>query len=93
MCSSWLLSKSPFRADSRQELFNETTRAKVEFHEKYWSKVSSQAKGTTDIGRINCYVSCMADLMALSTDFILALVRADPASRLTADQALAHPVR
>lgn len=58
---------SPFRADSRQELINETTRARVEFHDKYWGKVSDQAK-----------------------NFILALIKADPAARLTAEEALRH---
>lgn len=33
-----------------------------------------------------------SDSFALAKNFILALVNADPAKRLTADEALAHPV-
>lgn len=80
--------QSPFRGDSRQELIDETTRAKVEFHEKYWGKVSDQAKGEfydTMPASVAYPVLCIA--------FILALIKADPAARLTAEEALRHPVR
>ncbi|TFK88532.1 Pkinase-domain-containing protein [Polyporus arcularius HHB13444] len=35
---------SPFRSDDMKELIRETTEAKIEFHEKYWSNVSPAAK-------------------------------------------------
>ncbi|GAA98475.1 uncharacterized protein L969DRAFT_625794 [Mixia osmundae IAM 14324] len=35
---------TPFRATDRQELLEETTRAKVEFHARYWKNVSDEAK-------------------------------------------------
>lgn len=35
---------SPFRSDNRAELIKETTRAKVEFHHRYWANISIAAK-------------------------------------------------
>ncbi|KAI0757432.1 kinase-like domain-containing protein [Daedaleopsis nitida] len=35
---------SPFRSDDMKELIRETTEAKIEFHERYWSNVSAEAK-------------------------------------------------
>lgn len=35
---------SPFKGDDTNEMIRETTEAKVEFHERYWSKVSDEAK-------------------------------------------------
>ncbi|KAG1898682.1 kinase-like domain-containing protein [Suillus fuscotomentosus] len=35
---------SPFRGDDTNEMIRETTEAKIEFHERYWSKVSDEAK-------------------------------------------------
>ncbi|RPD58445.1 Pkinase-domain-containing protein [Lentinus tigrinus ALCF2SS1-6] len=35
---------SPFRSDDMKELIRETTAAKIEFHERYWSNVSAEAK-------------------------------------------------
>ncbi|EJF58471.1 Pkinase-domain-containing protein [Dichomitus squalens] len=35
---------SPFRSDDVKELIRETTEAKIEFHERYWSNVSDEAK-------------------------------------------------
>ena len=35
---------SPFRSDDMKELIRETTEAKIEFHERYWSNVSDAAK-------------------------------------------------
>lgn len=35
---------TPFRSDDPKEIIRETTDAKFEFHEAYWSKVSSEAK-------------------------------------------------
>ncbi|TFY70066.1 hypothetical protein EVJ58_g3 [Rhodofomes roseus] len=35
---------SPFRSDDTAELIRETTAARVEFHERYWSNVSEEAK-------------------------------------------------
>ncbi|KAI0325637.1 Pkinase-domain-containing protein [Cubamyces sp. BRFM 1775] len=35
---------SPFRSDDVKELIRETTEARVEFHERYWSNVSDEAK-------------------------------------------------
>ena len=37
---------SPFRSDDTNELIRETTAARVEFHERYWSNISSEG---TDI--------------------------------------------
>ncbi|KAG6370677.1 Pkinase-domain-containing protein [Boletus reticuloceps] len=35
---------SPFRADDMKEMIKETTDARIEFHERYWSKISDEAK-------------------------------------------------
>ncbi|KAL0069291.1 Calmodulin-dependent protein kinase cmk2 [Marasmius tenuissimus] len=35
---------SPFRSDDVKTLIKETTEAKIEFHERYWKNVSSEAK-------------------------------------------------
>ncbi|KAH8827673.1 kinase-like domain-containing protein [Flagelloscypha sp. PMI_526] len=35
---------SPFRSDDPKKLVEETTAAKIEFHERYWAKVSIEAK-------------------------------------------------
>ena len=35
---------TPFRAEDREELVKETTRAKVEFPARYWKHVSQEAK-------------------------------------------------
>ncbi|KZV75221.1 Pkinase-domain-containing protein [Peniophora sp. CONT] len=35
---------SPFRSDDVKELVRETTEAKIEFHDRYWKAVSSEAK-------------------------------------------------
>ncbi|PLW36179.1 hypothetical protein PCANC_03642 [Puccinia coronata f. sp. avenae] len=35
---------SPFRSENRAELIKETTRAKVEFHQRYWTNISQAAK-------------------------------------------------
>ncbi|EOR01424.1 hypothetical protein E3P92_01584 [Wallemia ichthyophaga] len=35
---------SPFRSEELSELIKETNRGKIEFHERYWSKVSDHAK-------------------------------------------------
>ncbi|KAG0152366.1 hypothetical protein CROQUDRAFT_667259 [Cronartium quercuum f. sp. fusiforme G11] len=35
---------TPFRSENRAELVKETTRAKIEFHQRYWKHVSSEAK-------------------------------------------------
>jgi len=59
---------SPFRSETRQALIEETTKARVEFHDKYWKNISKEAK-----------------------DFICALIKSNPKSRLTAEEALRHP--
>ncbi|KAJ8593171.1 Pkinase-domain-containing protein, partial [Rhizopogon salebrosus TDB-379] len=33
---------SPFRGEDTQEMIRETTEAKIEFHEQYWSKISNE---------------------------------------------------
>lgn len=33
---------SPFRAEETREMVRETTEARIEFHERYWSKVSDE---------------------------------------------------
>ncbi|KAH7921507.1 Pkinase-domain-containing protein [Leucogyrophana mollusca] len=35
---------SPFRSEDTKEIIKETTEAKIEFHERYWNKVSDEAK-------------------------------------------------
>ncbi|KAF9220364.1 Pkinase-domain-containing protein [Gyrodon lividus] len=35
---------SPFKSDDAKEMIRETTEAKIEFHERYWSKISDEAK-------------------------------------------------
>jgi len=35
---------SPFRGEDTEEMIRETTEANIEFHERYWSKVSDEAK-------------------------------------------------
>ncbi|TIB72225.1 Pkinase-domain-containing protein [Wallemia mellicola] len=35
---------SPFRSEELKELIEETNRGKIEFHDRYWSKVSDHAK-------------------------------------------------
>ncbi|KZT67673.1 Pkinase-domain-containing protein [Daedalea quercina L-15889] len=35
---------SPFRSDDMTELIRETTAARIEFHERYWGNISSEAK-------------------------------------------------
>ncbi|KAF8547979.1 Pkinase-domain-containing protein [Imleria badia] len=35
---------SPFRAEDTREMIKETTDARIEFHERYWSKISDEAK-------------------------------------------------
>jgi len=59
---------TPFRSEDRRELIAETTRAKIEFHERYWKNVSQEAK-----------------------NFVLTLIKPDPAERPTAHQALELP--
>lgn len=36
---------TPFRSENRQELIQECTRARIDFHPKYWKKISEEAKG------------------------------------------------
>ncbi|KAG8221689.1 Pkinase-domain-containing protein [Butyriboletus roseoflavus] len=35
---------SPFRAEDMKEMIRETTEARIEFHERYWCKISDEAK-------------------------------------------------
>ncbi|KAF9235088.1 kinase-like domain-containing protein [Melanogaster broomeanus] len=35
---------SPFKSEDTREMIRETTEAKIEFHERYWTKVSDEAK-------------------------------------------------
>lgn len=35
---------SPFRSDDVKDLIRETTEAKIEFHERYWKNISTEAK-------------------------------------------------
>ncbi|OAX32036.1 kinase-like protein, partial [Rhizopogon vinicolor AM-OR11-026] len=52
-----LCSCSPFRGDDIQEKIQETTRAKVEFHERYWSKVSGEGALLTGSISANTHLS------------------------------------
>ena len=35
---------SPFRAEDTKEMIKETTEARIEFHERYWSKISDEGE-------------------------------------------------
>ena len=41
---------SPFRSENRHDLILECTRAKIDFHDKYWKKISQEAKSQSRSG-------------------------------------------
>ncbi|KAI0280894.1 kinase-like domain-containing protein [Russula aff. rugulosa BPL654] len=69
---------TPFRSEDKKELERQTTEARINFHDRYWKNVSDEAYSD------NCS-------RTHSKRFIRALLNPDPARRLTAEQALAHP--
>lgn len=80
---------SPFRSDDTNELIRETTAARVEFHERYWSNISSEGTWFTWISLPN------GSLFAshhVAKDFIRALLDPAPDKRPTAEEALKHKV-
>ena len=70
---------SPFRSDDMKELIRETTEAKIEFHERYWSNVSAD-------GMLYVYLDWFTlSLLNLSAkDFVKKLLNPDPVKRPTA---------
>ena len=40
---------SPFRAEDTKEMIKETTEARIEFHERYWSKISDEGRGSASL--------------------------------------------
>ena len=79
---------SPFRSQDIKVLIKETTEAKIEFHDRYWKNVSSQgvfrSLVTQDIITL--------PPISLAKNFILDLLNPDSSKRLTAAEALQHPV-
>jgi calcium/calmodulin-dependent protein kinase I len=82
---------TPFRSDDPKELVRETARGRLEFHDRYWKDVSEEGKLWALVLELANLVS---DLLFpnLAKDFIRELVVIDPSKRLTAEQALHHPV-
>ena len=79
---------TPFRSDDPKELVRETARGRLDFHDKYWADVSEEGE---------CTAFCTTPVTDIepsaAKDFIRALVVIDPEKRLTAQEALSHPVR
>jgi calcium/calmodulin-dependent protein kinase I len=91
---------SPFRSDDKAELVKETTRGKIVFHERYWRKVSDTGESlnlkraglaTRRHRRNRLYAVKGADVIA--KDFIKGMLVVDPKHRMSAREALDHPVR
>lgn len=78
---------SPFRSDDKAELVKETTRGKISFHERYWKKVSDTG-GSIPLMRENPLLP--TDQVA--KDFIRGMLQVDPKKRMSAHEALLHPV-
>ena len=77
---------SPFRSDDMKALIKETTEAKIEFHERYWQNVSTL--GTPEFFFTNLFLL----IRHTAKDFITSLLNPDPTRRLSAEEALKHPV-
>ena len=79
---------SPFRSDDMKELIRETTEAKIEFHERYWSNVSAD-------GMLYVYLDSftLSHMNLSAKDFVKKLLNPDPVKRPTAEEALNHKVR
>jgi calcium/calmodulin-dependent protein kinase I len=75
----------PFRAEDRAGLVRETTRGRVQFHERFWRKVSETGESESRLKR-----ATGAD--ASGKDFIKGLLVVDPKKRMSAEEALKHPV-
>lgn len=74
---------SPFRSEELKELIEETNRGKIEFHDRYWSKVS-------DHGELVARLELFSHFSA--KDFVKALLQPDPSKRPTAAELLNHQV-
>lgn len=72
-------------------MIKETTKAKVEFHERYWANVSNPGPSRpSSLPNL----ALKADgwvMMVAAKDFIKSLIKADPSARPTATEALNHP--
>ena len=79
---------SPFRSQDIKVLMKETTEAKIEFHDRYWKSFSSQGMFrplvTQDV--------VTSPPISSAKNFILDLLNPDSSKRLTAAEALQHPV-
>ena len=74
---------SPFRGEDTQEMIRETTEAKIEFHEQYWSKISNEGALFTRTTSVDIRLNHNS-----AKTFIKALLNPDPSQRPTAQQAL-----
>ncbi|KAJ7596053.1 kinase-like domain-containing protein [Mycena floridula] len=77
---------SPFRSEDVKVLIQETTAAKIEFHERYWKNVSQQGMSSDGL-----LPFLLAYPVSTAKDFIVSLLNPDPVKRPTAAQALAAP--
>jgi len=75
---------SPFRSEDTKVLIHETTKAKIEFHDRYW-------KNTSIEGEIIPAKTLFTYNISLAKTFIRTLLNPDPLQRPTAAQALADP--
>jgi len=67
-------------------MIKQTTEAKIEFHEQYWSKVSDEGELMVD------GVNCMLISSHTAKSFIKLLLNPHPSQRPTAQQALNNHV-
>ena len=80
---------TPFRADDMKEVIQQTTEARVDFHNRYWKNVSDEGTPGNSRGLWECaYLTCTPSITA--KNFIRALLHPNPTCRLTAEQALSH---
>lgn len=71
-------------------MIKETTKAKVEFHERYWKNVSKEGPLLIPLDLQDRQSEPHEFDFPSAKDFILALIKADPSQRLTAEEALQH---
>ena len=76
-------------ADDMKEVIQQTTQARVDFHDGYWKTVSDEGTPGTNRGLWEwAYLTFVPSIIAKS--FIRALLHPNPAHRLTAEQPLSH---